>query len=476
MAQSHSVELYLGTTRTRLTNWDGYQIVGGDLFKPGSPWTFGLWHSAEQASAWQRLRSEAQLGAPVVVEIDGAPQLNGRIEELSVTDGRDGGVMLTIAGRDLSAPAMDWHADPRAHVTGVTLAAALEALFAPLGIRVVVGVDAGAATEVRTRGRPGGRGVTSSRASRRNRVDRAHPRPGEKVWEVAESIVKRLGYMMWVAPDPDGQLAVVVDVPDYAQAPLWRLEARVRDGRVTPESNLLESEFRASIRDVPTVAYAFGRAARGDTPPARHTAGVANNLFHVATDFLAAGSPLIFANITAATNAALHSPFGAGPEFLNFDSAALPALDQAGGLPGAPAATSAPARGATVTTRRPYANDALARRSLVVSPLPPQPVFLHSARARNPATARQEAARVMAAAMANWRTLTVLVQGHGQTVGGRERLYAVNTMARVVHTLADLDEDMLVQRVEFLGSRREGQRTRLTLGTKGAIALAPETA
>jgi len=469
MAQSHTVELYLGTTRTRLTNWDGYAITT-DLFKAGAPWTFALWYSADQDSAWRRLRAEAQLGAPVVVEVDGAPQLNGRLEELTVKDSREG-ASLTLSGRDLAAPALDWQADPRTHVTGVALDDALTALFAPLGLNVVIGVDAAAATLVRSRGVRGGRGLTSQTTPRRNLVSRSHPRPGERVWEVAESIVRRLGYMMWVAPAPNGELAIVVDVPRYDQRPLWQLTARQRDGRTTADSNVLEAELRASIRDVPTVAYAFGRAPRGDAPPARHVAGVGNNRLNtyrdylVGTDRLGSGSQLVVPTGT---------PDPSLPEFLSYDSARPPDLDQAGNVPGAIAATTAPAGGSTIrTVRRGFANAGLQGRGLVVDPLPPQPVYLTSARAHNPATSEREAARVLAERMAHWRTVTATVQGHGQTVDGTGRLYAVNTMAHVRHDQFDIDEDMLVYRVEMLGSRREGQITRLTLGTKDAIALEP---
>ncbi len=37
-----------------------------------------------------------------------------------------------------------------------------------------------------------------------------------------------------------------------------------------------------------------------------------------------------------------------------------------------------------------------------------------------------------------------------------------------------IDEEMLITRVEFEGSREGGQTTKITLGTKGAIDLTPE--
>jgi prophage tail gpP-like protein len=466
VSTSHRIDLYLGADRTRLSNWDGYAI-SLDMFKAGSPWTFGLWHSEAPDSAWAGVLARAQAGAPLVVEIDGAPQLNGRVEERTIRQSRAGAV-LTISGRDISGPLIDWDADPRTQLYGRTLEEAFAALAKPLGIRVVI-TAAASARMIQSRGPVRARGAT--RQSRRNRVDKSRPRPGERVWQVMESIIRRLGLMMWVAPTANGELGLVVDVPAYDSEVLFRFESRVRNGVTTPESNVLESEYFVSIRDVPTVVYAAGRAPRGDGPSSRHMVGVPNNNFHIGTDFLGTGAG-IYADISPETNAALHTPFGALPTFLSYDSAAPPPLSEPGGTPGEAAGASTPDGAATRTTvRRGYQNDALARSPLVVNPLPPQPRYLHTQRAQSPATGQQEAARTAADAMRHWRTYTPTVQGHGQN----DRVYAVNCMARVHDTLAQItDEDMLVTRVEFTGSRDAGQKTKVVLGTKGAIQLHEE--
>jgi prophage tail gpP-like protein len=439
---AHAVELSFRSNGTALDTWDEYRVTL-DMFMPGSPWTFTLWRSSAREAAWRRLLNSARLGDQVIFKIDGATQLNGRIERRRTVVSREG-AQLVITGRDLAGPAIDWDADPRTTLRNVTLSDVLTALFRPLGLDVVIGASADAAREVQSRSRPGSHGAYSNPHRRSKRVDLSHARPGERVWQVADSIVRRLGLMMWVAPSADGQLAVIVDVPQYEGEAAYQFKRRIgSDGQVTAASNILESEFDAQIRDIPTVVHAFGRAPRGDVATARHHAGVS-------------AGDRFFRNANPND-----------PHFLALDSAALP-------NPGDANAAVSPSGSATISTRLPYQNDDLARYPLVLDPLPPQPRFLHTRRAMNPATGRQEATRFMAEAMRRFRTYTCTVQGHGQTVNGQARLYAINTMAHVYDRISEIDEDMLITGVEFAGSRTHGQTTRLTLGTKGAVALSPE--
>jgi prophage tail gpP-like protein len=81
---------------------------------------------------------------------------------------------------------------------------------------------------------------------------------------------------------------------------------------------------------------------------------------------------------------------------------------------------------------------------------------------------------MMRDAMAQWRTYDCTVQGHGQSIKNEMRLYALNTMCKVYDSIPSIDEEMLIQRIEFKGSRSAGQTTHLTLGTKGSIVLDPE--
>jgi len=478
---SHEVTLTLKSTGTQLDNWDQYTITQ-DMFNVGSPWAFTLWRSGSTESAWRRMLNEVRLGDTVIVAIDGAPQVTGRIESRVIGVDKDSGAKLTISGRDLSGPALDWDADPRIRLTKQVLGDTLAALFTPLGIPVVIGANADAAREVQTRARRGARGANSDtsvasgrhhRKHRRKRVDLSHARPGERVWQVAESIVRKLGYMLWVAPDADGKLAVIVDTPNYDQETTYVFGRRIIEGEVTRDSGILESSLECSIRDIPTVVYAFGRAQRGDQRAARHVTGVSRRSVFARplgddTGFwMRSGLPdLLGRGDNPGTLEDMGPRFGSLP-------APATSGEQNATSPSQPTAARSP-----ILTRQAYQNESLQSEvgdALVISPLPPQPRFLYSKRARNPETAEQEAKRVIAEAMRKFREYKCTVRHHGQFVDGQLRLFAINTMALVYDRVSELDrEEMLITRVTFSGSRNKGQLTQLTLGTKGMVVLTPD--
>lgn len=463
-AIAHDVQLLLKSTGRVLTNWDRY-TVSLDMFNVGQPWTFSLWYSEREQSAWQTLQDEVKLGGKILFSIDGAPQLTGIIEELSTPESRNGFSMV-ISGRDIAASALDWDADPRTVVSNRPLGDVLELLFSQLGIAVDV-VESSAAREVQSRARRGARATERSTRRRAHRVDSSRPRPDETVWQVVQSLLDRLGLMAWVAPSAQGGLAIVVDVPAYDSPPLYQLE---RSARLTEtDRRLLETDLKCSIRGIPTVVYASGRAKRGDAPPARHrvqydvpgmanvppgvirapTSGVAN----LSIDVLGAS---IGPSLTSAGN-----PIAFNQE---------PTIVRPGVRIISERHEAPPAQ----ATRRAYTNDQLAAWSFVQNPLPPQPKYLHSSRAKNPSQGEREARRFMAKKMRNFRIYMGTLRGHGQEVNGTRRLFALNTMAHLRDTFRNIDEDMLITGCEFSGSRADGQRTRLTLGTKGAINLEPD--
>jgi prophage tail gpP-like protein len=99
---------------------------------------------------------------------------------------------------------------------------------------------------------------------------------------------------------------------------------------------------------------------------------------------------------------------------------------------------------------------------------------------RTLAASAKEGERVVAEAMAGFRRYEVTVQGHGQTVAGVDRLYALNTMARVRDDLctsptgAPLDESMLITSVTFEGGRQTGTTTTMVLVPKDSISVIPQ--
>lgn len=108
--------------------------------------------------------------------------------------------------------------------------------------------------------------------------------------------------------------------------------------------------------------------------------------------------------------------------------------------------------------------------------LPTQPKYLLSSRARSVAAAQREATRILGDANANLRAYTATVQGHGQLVDGAVVLYQPNELCRVRDDITGTDLAGLVTRVEFKGSRDQGQTTELRIVPRGAIKVDPEDA
>ena len=101
-------------------------------------------------------------------------------------------------------------------------------------------------------------------------------------------------------------------------------------------------------------------------------------------------------------------------------------------------------------------------------PHPYQPRYVKSQRARTYEEGNQEADRIIARAMRNFRTYNVTVQGHTQEVtapGGtpQNKMYHFNTTAMVLDDILDIHERMFIHRVHFQGRRQSGTTTTITL-------------
>jgi prophage tail gpP-like protein len=405
----HRVELMLATSGLFVDVWDEYAITL-DMLSPGSPWTFAFWRSdpvrgqvtGDRRTTWDLLRRTAKLGDNAVVMIDDATQLNGRIETINAGGGRSG-ITLVIGGRDLAGPAMDCDVDPSLTIKNMQFGEALAQTFGTMGLPARV-VDSAANVAVTAHEAPGPR-RTNRRARRTTVVDIAHPKPGERVWAFAESMAKRLGYLLWVAPDAERGLCIVADVPNDHGTPQYVLMRREVPQSQGAEytGNILTGNEKLNLRGVPTQITTYSGTDRGAVTSARTQQTTAN----------------------------------------------------AGVL------------------------DPQITRGLVIDPPPPQPRHVRSTRARTPERAGQEASNAILEAMRNFRSYECTVRGHGQTVDGEQRLYALNTIARVRDDVCiagdgtPLDEDMLITGIEFRGSRSSGTTTRLTLVPRGALVLVP---
>lgn len=404
----HTATLVLASSGIALDVWDEYEI-SLSMLDAGNPWTFSLWRSdpvdgdtSARLTSWDVVARNVRCFDRVMVSIDGAAQLNGRIEVRDIGADRSGGATVVINGRDLAGPAMDWDVSPSLTIKNTALGVAVPQAFAQLGITARV-VDSAANVQVTARESPGPR-RTNTRARRLQVVDIAHPRPGERVWGFVQGMVQRIGYRMWVAPDAEHGIAVVVDTPNDNGTPSYVLFRRsVAHGAGAYEGNILSGRERINTRGAPTEVTVFSGTARG-------------------------------AQVSART---------------------------------------------MVTTANASILDDVVTRGLVLQPPPAQPRYVSSPRSRTPERASQDASNTILDAMASFRVYECTVRGHGQTVDGARRLYALNTIARVRDDVAvdsqgrPLDEDMLITSIRFRRSRQVGTTTTLTLVPRGALALAP---
>ena len=261
----HAVDLVLCTSGTEIDVWDEY-VISLDMLSPGNPWTFAFFRSAARRTTWDVIKRLVRLGDDVALSIDSACQLAGRVETIRTEASRQQGATVILSGRDYAGVAMDFDADPTLNVRNTPLGEALPQVFGPLGIPVRV-VDSAADVRV-TSGRVRGPRGTSATAPRTVVVDRAHPVPGQKVWQFANSIVSRLGYLCWVAPDADQGLALVVDVPRSSGAPSYLLLRReLADGSY--EGNILTGGETLSSKGVPTTVSVYTGSDRGAQVSAR---------------------------------------------------------------------------------------------------------------------------------------------------------------------------------------------------------------
>ena len=107
----------------------------------------------------------------------------------------------------------------------------------------------------------------------------------------------------------------------------------------------------------------------------------------------------------------------------------------------------------------------------IADPHPVQRRYVKSERARTFEESNQEADRLMAKSLTDFRVYTVTVQGHSQGEDEARRLYAANTTATVVDELFELSEKMFVHRVAFRGRRKGGTTTTLTLIPLNVVQL-----
>ena len=271
MAQTHDVELRLGPDGVRVGAVDELTVTH-DLLAPTSPWTATLWRTASDAP-WPEsdLWPLAKVDTPAALVVAGAVQVRGYVTRCQVTASRAGSP-LSITGRDQAAVAQMADADPAISLRNSTLEDALRRLFDVLGINLTVGMLAADARTALAGMRPGARVPAASTgrrrtARRRHKVDQFRVKVGEKVWQLADQLCRRHGYLLYSAPTGDG-VALVIDRPAYDSPVLYRLDRkRQQDG--SHEGAILAGGRTVDDSQVPTAVTVFGHAAIASREDAR---------------------------------------------------------------------------------------------------------------------------------------------------------------------------------------------------------------
>lgn len=287
----HTVRVVIGGYA--VTAWDEVRITR-DMLSAGAPWAVTVWRTGAEGE-WAALKRAARLYAPVEIHVDDALQLRGELESRKGGSDRSAGAPLTFAGRDFGGTAMSTHVDPRISLRNVTLYDALVRIFAPLGVPITLGVDAAEARDTMAGARPSPvhsrrSGTRPSRprsaraaalAAQRPRgqghhVDRFRFEAGTSVWDAAQRLARRHGFLLFPAPVASG-LGLILDKPAYDAPVQYRLTRTPIPGRLDWGGNVTRGERALNGADTPARATVFAHSAPGAREDAHHR-GVVENL------------------------------------------------------------------------------------------------------------------------------------------------------------------------------------------------------
>lgn len=480
----HTVTLTLASSGLELDVWDEY-VITLDMLSPGASFTFALWYSRDRATAWEVLRRSVKVGDSVVLSIDGAPQLNGRIDTIETDADGHGARMMTVTGRDLAGVALDFDADPTINVVGLRLEDALRRVFASVNVPFRM-TTADAAREVTSK-RSGRRGGTAT-AARLTALDAIASSPPAVASPPTQPSIVALGIA-----SPLGRL-VGIRVDPISLTPIEDLTAA---GRAAQRSAAAEaSRIRARLRAARNKSVIVDEAHPKPGERVWHFAeaivcrlgmrlwvapDAANGVTVVADRPDDSQEPTFAFNrvLTDGVNTSPSNNVLKGKESISIR-----------GVPTSVSVYTNTSRGDTTAGRsraivqNTRLADDVVTRGFVLRPTPLQPRYIRSERSRVPQRSEQEGERIITDAMASFRTYTATVRGHGQRVDGVDRLFAINTTARVVDSVMSdpdgnaLDEVMLMTRVEFrrarvAGTGGSGTQTSVTLVPLGAVDLTP---
>jgi prophage tail gpP-like protein len=260
---------------TEVDTWETYQVTL-DMLNPGSAWTLSLYDSRDRQSTWEVLQEKALAGTKVTLAVHDAVQLTGRIEHREVDAGPEGTTMV-LSGRDLAGPLMSSEADVNIHLRNTTLGDALVRLTQGTDVELFI-AQAAAASECHSL-RNRRRSMSSRRQTRSHSVDLFKIQPGMKIWQAANLLCRKSGYMIWTAPHPGSTagVAVIIDKPLETGSAKFQLKRELVDQeKRTYRGNILRSKEVVNIREVPTKVVGFGHTAANANDDSRNRSVVLN--------------------------------------------------------------------------------------------------------------------------------------------------------------------------------------------------------
>ncbi len=235
-----------------LNRWTQYSF-NSNFETPTDAWSFTIADDEMTDSIVRAIYP----GARVELSVNGLVQGHGFIDEIAATAERNSGTEWKISGRDTLSPVVDSHIDPRVQFKpGDTLEDIIERAFDGFGFEdfyfdneanraVMLGKSK--PSKATKPGKKKGRGGKKTNPLR--------PNQHEGCFAFAARIAERHGLWIWATADGTG---IVVDQPEYGQAPSHRLFRNSRD------SNILTGGPTYSVKDQPSVIVADGVGGGGE--------------------------------------------------------------------------------------------------------------------------------------------------------------------------------------------------------------------
>ena len=206
-------------------------------------------------------------GSQFQVQVNGAPQLSGFIDAVSI-DSSHSGTSVEVAGRDILSPVVDSHVDRKLAVPkGVTLRGLARLVFQEqFALPVIFGrgladlADSDAAA-IAARNQAVGKPVAARPRAKRKRptdpMKDVRPRPNEGGYQYFSRFAHRVGYHAWAQPDGQG---VILGAPCYDQDAIGEL-VNLRGGYGA--GNTIErSSIRSDNTAVPSHVYVYGKSSK----------------------------------------------------------------------------------------------------------------------------------------------------------------------------------------------------------------------